>query len=72
MDIYAAREQDDGSIAAADVVAASHHGQIHHIAGLLEVADYLAEQVQPGDVVVTLGAGTSNQVARRLLERLKQ
>jgi len=71
MDIYAAREQDDGSISAADVVAASSHAQIQQMAGLLEVADYLAEQVQPGDVVVTLGAGTSNQVARRLLERLK-
>lgn len=71
-DIYAAREQDDGSVSAADVVATSNHAQIQHVAGLLEVADYLAGEVQPGDVVVTLGAGTSNQIAQRLLERLKQ
>ncbi len=71
-DIYAAREQDDGSVSAVDVVATSNHAQIQHVAGLLEVADYLAGEVQPGDVVVTLGAGTSNQIAQRLLERLKQ
>jgi len=72
MDIYAAREHDDGSVSAAEVVKTSSHPQIQYVAGLLEVADYLAGEVQPGDVVVTLGAGTSNQVARRLLERLKQ
>ena len=71
-DIYAAREQDDGSVSAATLVAASDHPQIQHVAGLLEVADYLADQVQPGDVVVTLGAGTSNQIARRLLEQLQK
>lgn len=69
-DIYAAREADDQSISAAALVAASTHANMQHIAGLAEVADYVATQVQPGDVVITMGAGSSNQIGRRLLEQL--
>lgn len=69
-DIYAAREAADQSISAATLVRASAHAHIQHIAGLAEVADYLATQVHPGDVVITMGAGTSNQIGRRLLQRL--
>ena len=70
-DIYAAREADDQSISAATLVGASSHTQIQHIAGLADVADYVAKQVQPGDVVITMGAGTSNQIGRRLLQQLR-
>lgn len=69
-DIYAAREADDQSISAATLVSKSTHTHIQHIAGLAEVADYLANQVQPDDVVITMGAGTSNQIGRGLLQRL--
>ncbi len=70
-DIYAAREQDDGSISALDIVAASAHGQIHHVSGLAATANYLAEHVQAGDVVITMGAGDSDKIAAMLLEKLK-
>lgn len=70
-DIYAARETDDQSVSAATLVKLSRHAQIQHIAGLAEVADYLAKQVQPGDVVITMGAGTSNQIGRGLLQQLE-
>lgn len=36
-DIYAAREQNDGSISAADLVAASQHPAIAHIGKLTEL-----------------------------------
>ena len=69
-DIYAAREQDDGSLNAGELVAASAHPAIQHIGGLETIADYLAENVTPGDVVVTLGAGTSYRIGEMLLKRL--
>jgi len=71
-DIYAAREQDDASTSAEKLVAASSHAHIQHIAGLPEVAAYLAAHVQAGDVVITMGAGTSNQIGRQLLQKLNQ
>jgi len=71
-DIYAAREQDDPGVSAASLVAASSHRQIKHIAGLPEVAAYLAKQVKAGDVVITMGAGTSHQIGRLLLQQLDQ
>lgn len=72
LDIYAAREADDGSIHARDLVASSPHPHIQHIAGLAESAAYLATAVQPGDVVVVMGAGDSYRVGELLLEQLQE
>lgn len=71
LDIYAARETDDGSIHARDIVAASVNPHTQHIAGLAESADYLAAAVQAGDVVVVMGAGDSYRVGELLLEKLR-
>ncbi len=71
-DIYAARENDDGSLKASELVAASDHPAIQHIGGLEAIADYLAENVTAGDVVITLGAGTSYQIGEMLLARLTE
>ena len=38
-DIYAAREKDDGTLTAADLVTASNHPAIQHISGLEAIAD---------------------------------
>lgn len=69
-DIYAAREKDDGTLSAGELVAASDHPAIRHIGGLEAIADYLAENVTSGDVVITLGAGTSYRIGEMLLEQL--
>ncbi|MBI3957303.1 MAG: UDP-N-acetylmuramate--L-alanine ligase, partial [Chloroflexi bacterium] len=69
-DIYAAREKDDGTLSAAHLVAASNHPAIQHISGLEAIASHLAENVAPGDVVITLGAGTSYRIGEMLLEHL--
>ncbi len=71
-DIYAARETDDGSVHARELVAASAHHAIRYIGALQEVATYLAEHVAPGDIVLTLGAGDGNKVGEWLLERLRE
>ncbi len=71
LDIYAAREADDGSVSAAELVAASPHRAIRHIAAIADAAVWLADHVRPGDVVLTLGAGDGNQVGERLLGLLR-
>ncbi len=72
LDIYAAREVDDGTVSAAELVAASPHRSIRHIATIAAAAGYLADHVRPSDVVITLGAGDGNQVGDRLLRYLRE
>lgn len=71
-DIYAAREVDDGSVHARELVAASAHHAIQYIGALRDAADYLAAHVAPGDVVITLGAGDGNKIGEWLLEMLAE
>jgi UDP-N-acetylmuramate--alanine ligase len=72
LDIYRSRERDDQSISAADVVARMSHPQVVHIAERRAAADYLLERVNPGDVILTLGAGDGDMVGRWLLEDLQR
>lgn len=69
-DIFAAREVDDGSVHACDVVQKSTHKQIQYIGPLSAVVTYLAEQVASNDLVVVMGAGDSYRVGRELLAQL--
>lgn len=69
-DIFAAREQDDGTVSAQSIVAASPHPAIEHVGGLADSAEYLAANVQPGDVVIVLGAGDSYRIGELLLAQL--
>jgi len=71
-DIFASREQDDGSVSAADLVAASDHPAIRHIGDLAAAATTLAAEVQTGDIVITLGAGDGYRVGEMLLEILSE
>jgi UDP-N-acetylmuramate--alanine ligase len=71
-DIYAAREVDDGSVSARELVAASPHPAIRYIGALTETVDYLVTHLQPGDVVITLGAGDGNLVGERVLAHLRE
>ena len=70
LDIYAAREVDDGSVSAAELVASSPHPAIRYIPTLVEAARYLAQHVASGDVVITLGAGDGFRVGEMLLAQL--
>ncbi len=69
-DIFAARERDDGTVHAQDVVATSPHDQISYIGPLAAVVDALAQRVEADDVVVVMGAGSSSQIGRDLLATL--
>ena len=69
-DIYAARESGDMAAAAAEVADASPHSSIRHSGDVEETSALLHAEVKAGDVVLTLGAGTSHRIGELLLERL--
>ena len=69
-DIYAARESGDRAMAAAEIAAASPHPSIRHSGDIEDTSTLLHGEVTAGDVVLTLGAGTSHRIGEALLERL--
>ena len=69
--IYPAREHDTLGVSAADLVARMSHSDARLITELGAVTDYLVAHVQPGDVVITLGAGDGYLVGEELLARCR-
>jgi UDP-N-acetylmuramate--alanine ligase len=68
--IYAAREDDTLGVSGADIVARMSHRDAHYVETLQDAVAVLSERVQPGDVVLTLGAGDGYLIGERLLEKL--
>lgn len=67
-DIYAAREQNPGDIHAKDIVAMMpRQNNTLYLSDFSEIADYLLENCEPGDLIITMGAGNVNQIADILL-----
>ena len=73
-DIYmpAGREVDTLGVSAADVVALMKHRDAHHVGGLEEAVDYACRRLAPGDMLLTMGAGTVFRVGEEVLERLSR
>jgi UDP-N-acetylmuramate--alanine ligase len=73
-DIYAANEDPIEGVSADSLTAAIKrfgHKDVRYIGSLENAAQALVEYVQPGDLVLTLGAGTVNRVSEQLLTLLK-
>lgn len=70
-DIYPAREFDDLGVKAADIVARMDHPDARHIADLDDAVAYLLSRLQPGDVLITLGAGDGYKVGETILAELE-
>ena len=70
-DIYPAREDDDLGVSAADIVARMKHPDARYIPGLNEAAGYMLDHLQPGDVLITLGAGDGYKVGEIVLAELR-
>ena len=68
--IYAARETDTLGVSSASVVAAMQHPDARCARSLDEAVVWLGTELQPGDVVLTLGAGDGYLVGEWLLEVL--
>ncbi|MFT9497596.1 UDP-N-acetylmuramate--L-alanine ligase [Anaerosolibacter sp.] len=71
-DIYAAREKDTGEIHARDLVQAigEHHHDVSYIGGFSDIVDYLSKHTQPGDLILTMGAGDIYRVGEMLLTEM--
>src|SRR6201991_1113563 len=72
-DIYAASEDPIEGVTAEALTAAIKrfgHKDANYIGPLDNAAPALVERVQPGDLVLTLGAGTVNRVSEQLLSLL--
>jgi len=70
-EIYAAREYDTLGVSGASVVGLMTHSDVRYVQSLGEASSILLERVQPGDVVITLGAGDGYLIGERLLEGLQ-
>lgn len=74
-DIYAASEDPIEGVTAEALTAAIKrfgHKDVRYLGPLDVAAATLRDHVQPGDLVITLGAGTVNRVSEQLLELLRQ
>jgi UDP-N-acetylmuramate--alanine ligase len=70
VDIFPAREVDDGSISSRDLVALMNHPDVRYISTLENAADFLADQLRPGDLLITLGAGDGYRVGEMVIGEL--
>ncbi|MBE2235592.1 MAG: UDP-N-acetylmuramate dehydrogenase, partial [Anaerolinea sp.] len=70
-DIYAAREHDTLDISALDVVRRlAHHPDARYAGDLDAATRLLLAELQPGDLLITLGAGDGDRVGRQVLAGL--
>jgi UDP-N-acetylmuramate--alanine ligase len=68
-DIYAAREKDTGEISSqmlADAIQAKGRN-CTYMASFSEIEDYIRQNAQPNDLIITMGAGNIYQVGEALL-----
>jgi len=71
-DVYAAREMNDGGIGGGELAAQIVAPQVAHMGTIDEAAEYLLTYVEPGEVVITLGAGDGYLIGERVLAGLRQ
>ncbi len=73
-DIYAASEKEIQGVHSMNLsrgIQDHGHGDVMYLSGFGEIVDHLCDITQPGDVILTLGAGNVWKVGEDLLERLK-
>jgi UDP-N-acetylmuramate--alanine ligase len=74
LDIYAASEEEIAGVsgeALAEKLRSYGHRSVHFVPTLSEGIDAIAAAAEPGDLIITLGAGSVSQAADRILEKLK-
>jgi UDP-N-acetylmuramate--alanine ligase len=74
-DVYPAREKPIAGISGELVAQAAReygHRKVVYIQDKGKVATYLAAQVLPGDLIITLGAGDVHRIGEELIKLLKK
>lgn len=73
-DVYPAREKPipgiDGKLIA-DTAIAMGHREVHYVQDKNQISEYLLQLVQPGDMVITLGAGDIWKMGNSFIDLLK-
>jgi UDP-N-acetylmuramate--alanine ligase len=69
-EIYAARERDTLGIDSARMASRIDHPDSHEVGGMTHAVDELLALLQPGDVLLTLGAGDGYRVGEMILNKL--
>lgn len=74
LDIYAARETNTLGISSHDLALATsrHHPHVTYSETIDAAVEVLVQETQPGDIVVTMGAGDVYRLGLKLLEGLQQ
>ncbi|SET22915.1 UDP-N-acetylmuramate--L-alanine ligase [Natronincola peptidivorans] len=71
-DIYAAREPDDGEVTSKKLVELMDPNlNALYMEGFEHIADYIYRNLQPGDLVLTMGAGDVYRIAEALLNKME-
>jgi UDP-N-acetylmuramate--alanine ligase len=71
-EVYAARERHTLGVSGADLVRRMDHADAEYAQGLDDAVTTLLARIQPGDVIITLGAGDGHLVGTRVLKRLEE
>lgn len=73
-DIYAAREKDNGEVRIVDLVDEVNNNSSNatYMKDFGDIADFIAREAQPGDIVFTMGAGDIYKLGQIILDKLKQ
>lgn len=75
LDIYAASEQPIEGITAevlTENIRRYGHKNVNYVGDIDKAADFVAPQLQDGDLVITLGAGSVTKLSEEILEKLKE
>ncbi|HOJ77286.1 MAG TPA: UDP-N-acetylmuramate--L-alanine ligase [Bacillota bacterium] len=69
-DIFPARETDPGDISSGDLAreASKYHHDVRYLGDFDRIYELLKTQLQPGDLLITMGAGNIWTVGERLLK----
>lgn len=67
-DIYASRENDTGLISSKQLVEAVNQPTVSYLKEFKDIQEYLLKGVKPNDVVLFMGAGDIDNLARQLAE----
>jgi UDP-N-acetylmuramate--alanine ligase len=74
LDIYAASEHEIAGVSGgslAEKVRSYGHRSVHYVPSLAEGIDAITAAAEPGDLVITMGAGSVSQAGEKILEKLR-
>lgn len=70
-EIFASRERDTLGAHATDLIKLMNHPDVRYIAQFEEIVRFLVDNLRPGDVCITLGAGDCYLLGEQLLDKLR-